>query len=564
MAFPPIRVHLCLSVATILFVAFSFTAPAFSAPKKPPAVQPAAMMWAEPWAIAPGKTADVTFHGEGLGQPIGLWAGFPAEAAPVDNQKNNGQPTYRIRVPTNVPVGIGAVRLLTSTGASQACLLMIDDLPTISQKRGNNSPRDAQTIVAPVAIEGVCQPNGFDYYRLFANKGQRLSFEIVAQRLGARMDPLLRLLDVNGRELAYCDDAPGAGSDSRFGYTFPQDGQYLIELRDVNYDGGSDCRCHLRVGDFPIAIGAFPDAGETSAQRFFLECDDGSRLGPIALPAWAQPPGCFISASRKPAEGSGFFPVTFAESNPIIESEPNDTPEKATKIAIPSTVIGRLDRAGDQDFYQFTASKGQHVSFRAATRSIGSMASLSLRLLKSDGSTLAESKPEAADEGMVDAVIPSDDIYHLLVTDLNRAGGPGMIYHIQAEQLRPGFSLSVESEHLNAAPGGTVALKVTAVRRDYAGPITLSLRGDGPSLALENQTIPKGKLETDLQIKLPEDLKLTKPLIVNIVGKATIGDDQVEQTAGTLPALKLVFPRLPYPPPELDGVVAIGIRQSKK
>src|SRR5205823_11143911 len=91
-----------------------------------------------------------------------------------------------------------------------------------------------------------------DFFKFTARKGQRLTFEVVAQRLGSALDPLIRLLDVKGRELVFCEDTPGAGVDCRFEYRFAKAGEYRLELRDSRYDGGSQYRYRLRVGDFPL------------------------------------------------------------------------------------------------------------------------------------------------------------------------------------------------------------------------------------------------------------------------------------------------------------------------
>ena len=45
------------------------------------------------------------------------------------------------------------------------------------------------------------------------------------------------------------------------------------------------------------------------------------------------------------------------------------------------------------------------------------------------------------------------------------------------------MALSVEADKFDAKPGGEIEVKVTCVRRDYAGPISLSVEGLKPALA---------------------------------------------------------------------------------
>src|SRR5205807_6243274 len=67
-----------------------------------------------PSAVVPGKTTEVTFFGPGLGDPIGLWTSFPAEVQAVHDETEDRGVKYRLTVQPDVPVGIGAVRLITS------------------------------------------------------------------------------------------------------------------------------------------------------------------------------------------------------------------------------------------------------------------------------------------------------------------------------------------------------------------------------------------------------------------------------------------------------------------
>src|SRR5262249_1150531 len=155
---------------------------------------------------------------------MNLWTSFPASFIflPRTNDASPDGKTVacKLTVPPEVQVGIGALRLATTNGVSSLHLLMIDDLPSITENGQNKSLTNAQPLKPPIAVDGMCDELSFDFYRFTANKGQQISFEVVAQRLGSRLDPVMRLLDGKGRELAYCDDDPGAGADSRFTHKF--------------------------------------------------------------------------------------------------------------------------------------------------------------------------------------------------------------------------------------------------------------------------------------------------------------------------------------------------------
>ena len=48
----------------------------------------------------------------------------------------------------------------------------------------------------------------------------------------------------------------------------------------------------------------------------------------------------------------------FSEGN-VLEAEPNDAFENATAAELPLAFNGRIEKAGDVDFFKFTAKKGQ-------------------------------------------------------------------------------------------------------------------------------------------------------------------------------------------------------------
>jgi len=72
--------------------------------------------------------------------------------------------------------------------------------------------------------------------------------------------------------------------------------------------------------------------------------------------------------------------------------------------------------------------------------------------------------------------------------------------------------------------------------------------------------IAEKKNETTLKVKLPARVEAGQLFHFTIAGKAGVGDADYETTASTMPALKKSFPLLRYPPAELDGLIALGIK----
>ncbi|MBL9124928.1 MAG: PPC domain-containing protein [Planctomycetaceae bacterium] len=537
---------------------------------RPAAAQPPVINFAQPAAIVPGVATDVTFFGGNLAGVTGFWNELGASAELTPGVENNGaaadRVTYRLLVPADAAVGIGGYRVATGQGIANVRLLMIDDLPTALDNSANKSLEAAQPITLPTAIDGACEAESFDFYKFTGVAGQRLSVEVVARRLGSPLDPVIRLLDANGRELAYSDDEPALGADSRFALQLPADGDYVLEIRDIRYQGGGNHRYRIRLGDFPLVTVPYPPTAQLGTVPQLAighaanDLTGAARLL-VELPVPADPALRQLRVGVRYPHGTGTAATRLAVSprEESIEFEPNDTPETASPARLGGGWSGRFEKAKDRDFFQFEAPAGARFRFVGQTRSLGSPTDLFLRLYKADGGLLAEADDAETDEGTLDHTFAEAGVYRLMAEDLHRRGGPEHVYRIQVEPYQPGFTLALESDKFDAPQGGVFVAKVTAGRRDYNGPITLSVEGTPEPLRVAGEVIPEGKNETVLNVTLPAGLAAGSWHPLKIVGRAKIGEQEFAATASTAGALRGQFNGLPYPPDSLDGAVGLGV-----
>lgn len=518
-----------------------------------------------PYALAPGKTVELMLQGQQLLSPRSLWTTFAARTefvAPADDAGKKGEKLLcRVTVPRGEQVGIGALRLVTADGVSNPMLVVLDDLPTATEATDNHTVAQAQTLQLPVAVDGQCDAVQEDFYRFHANAGERLSFEVVSQRLGARLDSVLRLFKSDGTEIKRFDDAAGSGGDSRFAHTFDTTGDCFLAVSDVRHLGGGDYRYRLRIGSFPLVAAAFPLGGRGGAIVSFAATGDGidpeSKLH-IELPEiHGGRQVAYVGVPSPYARGSGWFPVEVASKDETIEQEPNNTVAEANAIQFPNIVNGKLAEPGDHDCFRFKARKGQRVHAVAKTRELGSACDVFLTLLKADGSKLAEARQER--QTILDADIPEDGDYIVQVDDLLVAGSPSQsrTYRIELDETYPGFRLTAEQPQYNAPQGGTFTVKVTADRRGYSGPIELAVEGLGPEVVLAGDKFEGG--ETLLKITLPASIAAGEMRLAKIVGKAKVGEETVEVAASQREPLRTLFPSTMTLPPQLVDSVAIGV-----
>jgi hypothetical protein len=454
-----------------------------------------------PLAVRRGIATEITLSGSDLSDATQLWTSFPAKWESLEEG--------RFRITTDAPLGVGALRVFGSNGVSNLSFIALDDSPTIAETKTNKTRAAAQRVDFDAAVDGRCEELSYDWFQFGANKGQHVSVETVAARLGSKMDSVLRIVNAAGRELARNDDAPGMSGDSLLSFAVPATGHYFIEVRDVNYGGGSSFFYRVRVGGSPFA---------------------NSTL--------------FMSKSSATRE--------------VMEREPNGTAAKASKTFLTNSISGRFDKAGDRDWYEFTAHKGERLEFRAATRSLGSPCDAVLQVHSADGKRLARSNPSAADEGVVTHAFTSDGIYRLTVEEATGAFGSNMIYRITARPAA-GFALTLDTDRVNVAPGKSFDLKVTVTRGDHKGAVALGLEELPETFTFTNNVIAEGKTNVTMKVTVPETVTPGTWQTFSVFGAAKRDGKEVRLRASTAPALRRQLPLLLHPPPEFDEVVALGV-----
>lgn len=517
-----------------------------------------------PMGLNPGKPNDIVLYGTNLAAPTRFWSSFPATSELTPGVANNGQDaaqvSYRLTIPAEAALGLGAIRMATNGGVTAALKpVLLDDLPTVLETADNHTPATAQEITFPTAVEGAAEAESMDYFKFAGVAGQRVTVEVYARRLGTPLDPVVRLIDINGRELAYSDDEGGLGPDARFAYTLPGEGMYFLELRDIRYQGAAHFRYRMRIGNFPLVTSPYPLAGRpgtTSRLTWLGPQTAGSGPFEAALSGVGTQP---LAVLLPGGQGSALATIGLSGRSELVEFEPNDDPAQAVPLTLPGAISGRFQAPRDHDYYSFDAKAGQRWLFIGQARSLGSPTDLMLRIHNVEGAVLGEADDAGTEEGVLDFTAPADGTFRLHVHDLHQRGGPEHGYRVAIEPFRAGVSLSVNATGVTVPQGGVLSLDVSCGRRDFAGPVTLALRGAPEGTVLTQNVIPEGADKLTLLATLPVGLVSGSLTNLRVVGTATIAETPFETTATTLSAIRANWEGWPYPPAALDGDVALGV-----
>jgi hypothetical protein len=141
--------------------------------------------------------------------PLGVRAGTAAEVT-VEGANLGGVGEIKVNPPssasgwTTMPleVGIGASRAINEPR------IEVGNEPEIIEREPNNTIAQAQAVSVPVTINGHIdggvraggQPDE-DYFRFRASKGEQLSIDVAAARLGSPLDSVIEVLDAEGKAI---------------------------------------------------------------------------------------------------------------------------------------------------------------------------------------------------------------------------------------------------------------------------------------------------------------------------------------------------------------------------
>lgn len=510
-----------------------------------------------------GGSVEATLTGSELASATGVWLSFPGKATLVEQKDPKAAPKVKVEVPADSPVGLHSFRFATAVGISNPRPFVVDELPEVEKKAGNNKRETAQVVPVPSVVVGAAAAETADFYKFPVKAGESITVEAVGRRLGSQIDPVIILYDGTGRELPglYADDTPGLQSDARVSHTFPSAGDIIVEVRDTTYRGGADFGYRLRIGNFPGATCAFPLAvqrGKKTEVGFAGPGLDGVK--PVSVTATA---GDVAYVAPKKDALSGWPVAVRVHDHPeLVEQEPNNELAKANPIPVPGGISAKFEGKNDIDFFKFPGKKGAKLVIQALTYELALNTEVYLKVLDSKGAELAKSNPQQAGV-RVEFTPPADGDFFVSCEHTNYVSGPNEVYHLSVRPAAPDFAVAVGLDRIDAPVGGLGLIPITGVTRanGFAGPIDVSFEGaDGVTGKL---TIPAGaNPQPPTPLFLPLKVKAgTKPGPVVGVVKATAkidGKDEV-RISSLFDITKAAYAGMPNPPAEVAQQVAVAV-----
>ena len=441
-------------------------------------------------ALRPGQPAAVTSVGKQQQGSIALWtpAGTLRPKAGADLTKD--QPVaFEGSIAADAVPGIYPVRLVTNHGVSEAAWTVVDDLPFTALTAEADNRTAGQPLTLPCCLNGSVAAVASKTFKLNLAANQVFIAEVFARRIGSDLDPVLRIVGPDGRELLWSDDFPGLEGDSQFHFEAPAAGEYRLELKDVRYSGGARHFFHLRLARMPLAAATLPRIA-TNGKPVSITDATGTVVGQATAPAAPTEDLVPLNFRAPDAEAASIASVAVTTSPVLNETEPNSTREQATEVPADAGVIsGVFQSAGDADWFRINAPAAGPLLVQARTRDVSSPCDLVLEIFKEDGGKLAESDDAGPRDAELSVQLPAPGNYFIKVTELAGRGGPEWCYALNLFHTSPAVFAAAPSDRLNIPRGGSASLPLTLRRFRSDGPLLVEPAALPAALRMEPFTI---------------------------------------------------------------------------
>lgn len=446
-------------------------------------------------------------------------AGFVVRSlTPVDDNSFKAV----VFVPESCPLGEHLVQVRCKSGISDYRSFMVSALPVVDEIEPNGALAEAQPLPLNSTVHGVVRSEDVDYYAVTLTKGQRLSVDVEALRLGSYLfDPAIAILDDKRFELATSDDAPLARQDGVLSLIAPADGTYYVQVRETSYAGDDNCRYRLHVGTFPRPTAVYPaggKAGEAVTVTFL-----GDAAGPITqevrVPdAAGQPIGSTLSLFATDPLGTSPSAIPFRVSafGSLLESEPNDGVAAANTADAVQAFNGVIGADGDADCFRFGATKGQVFEVECYARRLRSGLDPVIQIYRPDGSGIAGNDDSRGPDSYLRFEVPEDGQYVIRVTDHLGRGRADFAYRIELQPVTPALSLSIPRidrysqtrQQIMVPRGNRYAVLVNASRSNIGGDLVLEAPALPAGVSMVCQPMPAAVAQMPVVFEATADAPL--------------------------------------------------------
>ena len=444
----------------------------------------------------------------------------------------------KLDIKADAPLGPCFWRVTTGWGGTQVRPFLVGDLPEFIETEPNSEPTQGERVTLPVVVNGqIAGERDVDYFLFAAKAGEVVVCDVMAGRIGSPLDPVIELRDRRGQRIA--GDEVRVGNDPVRAFLIPNDGDYSLQVANLGFGGGPEYVYRITLSTAPYVYSAFPAGGrvgETCAIELLALTGKGrprTFSEKITFPRSST--GTFW---RRPTGSSNLVPLIAGDLPEETEPETNHSAETAMPLTLPVTVNGRFRTDAEEDWYCFSAKKGQAYTLECLPFPPGSPAVPVLEL-EQGGTVLARRSGVDAPgrRCQLEWRAAADGVVRLHLRDLQYGvrGGPDFVYRLNVRPSSPDFAIALASDFANVMQGARTELEVVVTRSGgFTGPIDLQVTGLPAGVRAEATRVPDNVARHRLAFVAAEDARPTDA-VLRIAGSALVTNRRLEHAATVVP-----------------------------
>jgi Bacterial pre-peptidase C-terminal domain len=228
------------------------------------------------WSVFPmgarqGTSSELALRGDFLqvGAPVRFSAaGLPPVTRGIegilDERSSSGDYRLAVKISSTTEPGAYDFGVSDDSGTLAPLKFVVGDLPEATEAEPNDTMTQSQLLNAPLTVNGRMDRDGDqDLFRISAEAGASMLFQVDAEKYGSVLDSSLALLAADGKVLASNDDAKWPGRalnrDALLSFRFKEKGAYFVRVSSLYRRGGPDhvyrLTVRLAAPDFMLSLG---------------------------------------------------------------------------------------------------------------------------------------------------------------------------------------------------------------------------------------------------------------------------------------------------------------------
>lgn len=417
----------------------------------------------------------------------------------------------KITIGGNVPCGLYDLRLQGPKGVSNMLPFEVSSYPNLLENKNSWPKRPNEVYSLPVVLCGYVSPGGVDYFRFSGRKGETIVAAVkgrqlvpyIADAVPGWFQPVIKILDSQGKEIAYSDDYYHH-VDPVIITTLPKDGKYTLMIHDAIYRGRQDFNYRIQLGVIPFVTGRYPAygvAGKKVKQQL-----EGVNLGTTKATAKVKKEGYHHLSFTNDIGTSNAVPFyAVPKGIRLIHS-----PKEGAELTLTNAIADSLTSESRIKRYKIYAEDKDPIIVELVGRRNDSRIDAVMRLRNRYGRIVATvDDTEDPLQGLMtfhaDPVIKYTprvgEELTLEVEDLHRGYGKDYHYLLRRHKQLPSFNAFVSPANITVPSGGTSSFRVDVTGK-LKRPANLVVKG-----------LPKGFTTSSLKLRGGRkwDVSVTSP-----------------------------------------------------